>query len=214
MKVLVSDAGVLKSAHEIVDFNISGLHILDIPTYLNVDLPSSATEASTIALRLLKFKIQHFALPNSHYEDFLVSGSQIDIPNSSGIIMGSNKQTSILPAGVLQTTALATPFPSPTSILMNFIGFYKFTDFGPPFTIVSSPQRLLYNHNGTSIIPFNPADIEVKYSEDGGATFLPLVGSMGIDTITGVSSPPTIILKFINISSNIVYMMDWTLLYD
>jgi hypothetical protein len=218
MRVLVDDSGALKSAHETVDFNISGLHVLEIPTFLNVDLPGTATETSTIALKLQKFRDQHPSLSNYYYEDFLFPSlpaipPTVDLAASTGLILGKNKQTSILPGGILQTTSMAMAAMT-GNILVNLIGFYKFTDFGPIATIVSTPQKLLYNHDGTSFVSFNPADIQIEYSIPA----IPPGAFTVISPDATISNPSfsggTVVLKFTNISLNVVYMMDWTLLYD
>lgn len=210
MKFLVDPSGdLVRGAYNApLDFSISGKYVVDVQDGIEVRASTSSV-TDLIAAKVSAIKAEHPTLME-HLNDEFLTTSQIDVAASTRIMAGPSKRAMILPGGRLVTTALVIPTAF-TSVMAHWYGFRLHSHPGP-VTPTPEPPRLLYNHDGTNFITFDPTSFLVELrNSTNTATHVTL--SQDVEASFSQATPFTFRLRFTNNAVVPLHLSDWTLLY-
>jgi hypothetical protein len=219
MKVLIdTQTDEIRGRYEEpLDFSISGRYVIDIPEGFGIN--SETNVLSTLVQNKIDTFIRlHPTLPNYFYDEFLtIPAPNIDTTNSTRYFTGPNKRTVILPGGEIITNTLTTAGGFNTTFI-HLYGFILYVEPGSSSATHPSPSRLLYNHNGSSFITFNPNDFTIEYHDLPYNPPASLLYSPSPDAEeTGWIEPgaKSFVIRFRNDHPNqIYYLSDWVFLYS
>lgn len=209
MKVLVDNLTnkIRGTFEEPLDFSVSGHYVIDIPSTITVE-PSTQVVGDLVTSKINAFRALHPTLGYSFYDEFLDT-SKVDAASSTGVVVGPNKRTAILPGGTLYTTVF-TPAIGVGKVFLHYTGAYMHRDVGAaPYPPAS---RMLYNYQtgAGGFVNFSTADLTVNIVN--GST-LAYSSTPTPDAEYVVGTPATFRLQFQNVSPVPIHMADWLLLY-
>lgn len=210
MKFLVDPSGdLVRGAYNApLDFSVSGRYVIDVQDGIEVRASTSSV-VDLIASKVAAIKLEHPTL-TEHLNDEFLTTSQVDVAASSRIMVGPSKRTVILPGGRLVTTALVIPTAF-TKVMAHWYGFRLYSHPGS-VTATPSPPRLLYNHDGTNFVTFDPTSFLVELrNSTNTSTHVTL--SQDVETTFSQATPFTFRLRFTNNAAFPLHLSDWTLLY-
>jgi hypothetical protein len=215
LKALVdSAAGLIRGTYtEPLQFSISGHYIIDIPAATTV-LPPDNVVADLIAAKIAAFEgISGLA---TNVSDELLATPNVDSVNSTGVIVGPNKHTVILPGGTLLTNPIAA-IPGTYTVYLHYYGFILYraaVDPSSPASPTPGPSKMLYNYDPLvpGFVPFQTSTFTVSIAQ----TLTPFtnISTPLPDTrVPTIAIPASFRMKFVNTSTEAFHLSDWILLY-
>lgn len=214
-KALVDTAvGLIRGTYvEPLLFSISGRFVIDIPSQIGI-IPGDNVVADLIAAKVAAFQGVS-GLSNNVYDELLTSPN-VDSANSNGVIIGPNKQTVILPGGMLLTNPIAA-VPSTYTIYLHYYGFILYraaVDPSDPTSATPGPSKMLYNYDPIvpGFAPFQNSTFTVSIAQ-AAFPFTDINIPTPDTRVPSVAIPASFRMKFINTSSEAFHLSDWILLY-
>lgn len=192
-----------------LNFDMSGVYIIDIPDSLGVAVKPPMTDAASVIAAKLSAIADATTLIDQEYDE-LLDGTKVDSALSSLLIVGPKKRTTIMPDGILMTTVINVVTSPVTTLNVQWHCFPRHRDTGLTAS-KPSPSRVLYGYN-TSSSSFVEAttDLEVSLWDSIGTTQIVAPFSSGVD-FSAPSSPLSCRLRFRNISSVPIHLSSWVM---
>lgn len=212
MKFLVDRSDLLvKSWHEEpanapLGFSVSGKMVVDVPTSLGIT-DSDGVLANLIAAKNAAFTAQHPFATGLFYDEMLdATGVHAQ---SSRYFTGPNKRTAMLPGTLGTVITTAHTFPGVIGKVFFHCSLYKLTSEPQnAFGDRPGPSRLVYQEVAAS-----SANVAVSLVDtvSPSTSFLLVTPDSEQNFVT--SGPFSFRISIGNLTSDILYLGDWLLLY-